>query len=280
MKDNPDGLLATFKAEWNQTKWLLRFGAVGTIFIVTWGWAGNLFLSSLIVGAVNLLAVLILGSGIAVFVMRIMYASKRWQFETTERSKPPIRQQSPKAVETVPIGHASPAERNSPVDPALNAAGGSRPAPASTLAPKSDFHKVHFMLRLQEEVERARREGSEMAVVWLGVTLPGRDTAEQETDILAAEVAKLLADQAKTVGQPLNLDQSQYVFSLPGQGRASSAAFVSKLVRAMGNYWCNCGIAIYPKDGTSAQALFDRARQICEESGPERANVTDLRRAA
>ncbi len=275
MKDNPNGLLATFKSEWNQTKWLLRFGVLGAMFIGTWGWAGNLFLSSLVVGTVNLLAVLIYGSVISVFVMRIMYASKRWQNETNERSKSFVREQSPpvEAAERASARTATGKRR-------LYAVGGSLPAPASGGALESNFHKVHFMLRVQEEVERARREALELAVVWLDVTLPGRDTPERETENLAVDVAKLLAGQARTVGQPLNLNQNQYVFSLPGQGRANAAAFVSKLVQAMGTYWCNCGIAIYPKDGTSAQALYDRARQICEGSESDGSEASGLRRAA
>ncbi len=76
------------------------------------------------------------------------------------------------------------------------------------------------------------------------------------------------------------LNQNQYVFSLPGQGSASSKAFVSKLVQAMGNYWCNCGIAVFSKDGTSAQALYDQARQFCHDSGRGASSGADHRRAA
>ena len=86
MQDQPDGLLATFRAESEQTKWLLRFGAAGAVFIVMWSWAGSLLLPTLVVGAVNLLAVLTYGAGIAIFVVRIMYASKPWQIEVRART--------------------------------------------------------------------------------------------------------------------------------------------------------------------------------------------------
>lgn len=271
MQDKPDGFFATFKAEWEQTKWLLRYAAVGAVFVVTWSWVGSLFLSAIIVGAVNLLAVLLYGSGIAVLVIRIMYAAKRWQIEPLERAEPLAVSKSlmRAASDGRPLQKAS----------TSNDAEGIV-SQSTTATPKSNFHKVHFMLRLQEEVENARREGSEIGVAWLDVTLPGRGSADLEAEKLAADVANLLAGQAKTIGQPLNINQNQYVLSLPGQGRASATAFVSKLVQAMGNYWCNCGIAIYPKDGTSAQALYDEARRICEGSGRRGSEAEDLPRAA
>ena len=275
MQDQPDGLLATFRAESEQTKWLLRFGAAGAVFIVMWSWAGSLLLPTLVVGAVNLLAVLTYGAGIAIFVVRIMHASKRWQIEVRVRTNSFQKEQELPAAAEESVAP----ERTLARERTLYAVGSSA-APASPTPIKSNFHKVHFTLRLQAEVEHARREGSEMGVVWLDVGLPGLDTAEREAENLAADIAKLFAGQAKTIGQPLNIKQNQYVFSLPGQGRGNSRAFVSKLVQALGSYWCNCGIAIYPQDGTSAQELYDEAQQLCEESGLAGSEATNHRRAA
>jgi hypothetical protein len=41
---------------------------------------------------------------------------------------------------------------------------------------------------------------------------------------------------------------------------------VSKVVQALGNYWCHFGTAVYPADGTSAESLVRFVRQAVEES--------------
>jgi hypothetical protein len=55
---------------------------------------------------------------------------------------------------------------------------------------------------------------------------------------------------------------------------------VSKVVQALGNYWCHFGVAVYPNDATSANSLIERAREKCEESrqdkGHERTPVAAL----
>jgi hypothetical protein len=91
---------------------------------------------------------------------------------------------------------------------------------------------------------------------------------------MAVVVAHLLASQARTLGLSINLNANEYVFSLPHHDAPTARAFVSKIVQALGNYWCNCGIATYRLDGTDGESLFKRARQLCRESASDNATAS------
>jgi hypothetical protein len=131
---------------------------------------------------------------------------------------------------------------------------------------QASFSQAYFMMRLQEEVANARRDGREMSLVAIEATAPGMPMNSELAERIAKEFARLASDHFKTISHTLSMSESEYVMSLPETGGADAKAFVSKVVQALGNYWCHFGTAVYPADGTSAESLVRYARQAVEES--------------
>jgi hypothetical protein len=66
-----------------------------------------------------------------------------------------------------------------------------------------NYHQVYFLLRLTEEVQRARREGSEMCVLSLDVTVPGHELTQSDVERVSVELANLASSQAKVISNSL-----------------------------------------------------------------------------
>ncbi len=252
MQERLESFLAPFRREPDQTKLLIRVGLAGPLVITVWNLAGVLVISNIVVSLVSLLLMLIYGAAMLVMVTSIMTEDERWQADSEANSRRLGRRLSkPQASDPEPVAVSE--------------------AKVTSLRQDSpgSFQQVHFMLHFQEEVARARREGLEISLVWLEVNLPGGGSSLPRTEKMAVEVAHLLVSQAKTIGQQFNLNSNEYVFTLPAHNQEMAHAFVSKLVQALGNYWCNCGIATYRVDGTDGESLFRRARQLCRESASD-----------
>ncbi len=237
MQHKADGLLAAFKREPEQTRWLIRFGLAGPIAIVLWDFIGNLLVSNILVGVGLLLGILVYGGILSWMIVRIMNASERWGVESALTAKK----------------FSSRVQKHEEESPAH--------APTT-----SSFQEAHFLRRLAEEVSAARRDGSHLSVIWLDVNVPGDDPYPAQNDKMALDVAELLASQSKTIGASLNLNVNEYVFTIPHQDLTGARGFMRKLLLGLGRYWCHCGIAEYPKDGSDAEAIFKKARDRCEAS--------------
>ena len=239
MQDRFDGFFAAFKREPEQTKWLLRIGIAVPLLVVAWNVAGREVTSSIVIGIVVLLAMMAYGVALSIMTMRIMRASERWMVEaavTARRFSDRVQKR----------------EEDDDVDPAS--------------AVHSAFQQANFLARLKEDVAKARREGDRFCVVWLDVQVPGADPLPSQTDRMALDVAELLGGQATTIGHSLDLSLNEYVFTIPHHSKSEGRAFLSKLILGLGRYWCHCGIVEYPTEGTDAEALFARARELCEAS--------------
>jgi hypothetical protein len=121
-----------------------------------------------------------------------------------------------------------------------------------------------------------------MTVVALDVTVPGREMTFAHLDKVAFELAHMAAGQAQMISQPLSVGPTEFVFSLPHTNLKEAKSFVSKVVQGLGDYWCHFGIAAYPTDATDAEALFNQARQLCEDSRHDRSvrHIEEYRAAA
>ena len=139
-------------------------------------------------------------------------------------------------------------------------------AAAPLPAPPAHFQQVYFLLRLQEKVSRARREGHALSVIAFDVVLPGAERDREALEKLAFEVATMASSQAKTIDYCLQVSETEFAFVLAESDGKAARSFLARVVQAMGDYWCHCGFAAYPEDGTNAEALFDRARERAAES--------------
>ena len=240
MQERADNLFAAFKREPGATKWLLRFGMAGPIAIVLWDQLGGMVLSTLLVSVVDLLLIMAYGIGLSIMIVRIMSASERWGVQSALTAR--------KVANRVHLR------------------GDDEEQPATRASAGTGFQEAHFLRRLQEDIANARRDGSQVSLIWLDVSVPGADPYTAQLEKMATDVAELLASQSKTIGASLSLTMNEYVFSLPHHTKAQAHEFMRKLVLGLGKYWCHCGIAEYPKDASDAEKLYGRARALCEAS--------------
>jgi hypothetical protein len=241
MQDRADSILAAFKREPEATKWLIRFGLTGPIVIVLWDMISAMVVSSIVTGVVDLLAILVYGVGLSTMIVRIMNASERWGVESALTARKVANRVHKRDEE----------DEEEPV----------RGASSTT-----SFQEAHFLRRLQEEVSAARRDGSQVSLVWLDVSVAGAHPYPAQVEKMATDVAELLAGQSKIIGSSLSLTLHEYAFSLPHHDKAKAHEFMRKLILGLGKYWCHCGIAEYPKDVADAEKLYDRARALCAAS--------------
>ena len=199
---------------------------------------------------ITLLIVILYGAIVAYLGASLIHAADRW-LELAPRPSRPKHHSEPEAV---------PAERQEP-EPERAA-----PAPSPASMAQTRFAEAYFALRLGEEVHRCRREGVEMSVVALDMQQPSNESTRDRLDEVGLEMARLASDHAALIALPLQVGATEYVFCLPHSDREATDDFVSKLVRALGDYWCHYGVALYPDDASSEEALVDYARRECDES--------------
>jgi hypothetical protein len=152
------------------------------------------------------------------------------------------------------------------------------PATLASLAVRQSFHQAHFLLEVEDEVLRARREGHEMALIAIEFTFPHGDPRPSQLEALSFEMARLSVNHALIIRDSLSISPTEYVFALPQSDRAAARDFVGKLVQAMGEYWCHFGVAVYPDDGTDARKLYDHVLQKLEDSHTHPHKDDDIRR--
>ena len=250
MQEGKDGIIDILKREPEQADFLIKFGLAAPIVIVAWNWVASYLLSNLLIVPITLLLVFIYGGVLVYLISQLVHSANRWQVESAMQARRLL------------TGNARLTGNTRYIDPTQKASNEDSPPPL----PQVNFHQVAFFLSVQEEVLRARREGDAMSVFALDITPPGGDLSPETLDKISFEMAHLVTSQSKTVGYWLSVGPTEFVFSLPHANQAQAKDFVSKLVQALGDYWCHYGIAVYPRDATEAEALVRRARQQCEES--------------
>jgi hypothetical protein len=247
-----DSILAVLKREPQRTQGILRFSLAAAGLIVVVDFAGSFLLPDLVVLPIMLFLILAYAGVLTYLIANLVRAADRWQMESAMQARRMV----------------SPVDRRTERSPATPSAAPVAPPAAVTQA---DFHRVYFLLRLNDEVQRARREGRDMSVVALDVTVPGRELTPALVEKVGFDLAHMAASQSKTISQPVGVGPTEFVFSLPQSEYATAKSFLSKVVQALGDYWCHYGIAVYPDDATDAESLYERARQQCEASRQDRA---------
>lgn len=239
MQEDTYGIREAFRREPEQTRQLVKFGLGGAIVIAVLGTVAAMLLNALLAAPVMLAMSLIYGFALVVSAARLVSDASGRRFVESALSKP------------------------------SRLHGGDEPKAPERMAPvaeQASFNRNYFMLRLQEEVANARRDGREMAVIAIEATAPGVPMNPELAEKIATEFAKIASNHFKTISNSLSMSENEYVMSLPMTDAAETKAFVSKVVQSLGNYWCHFGIAAYPEDGTSAESLIKAARDAVNES--------------
>jgi len=265
MEEETNSLREAFRRHPEQTNFLVKFGLGGPCVIWVAGNLAGLFWPLLGSTTLMLLMTLVYGLVLAVLSARTAHAGATRRYAETSlgrRTNTLPRFGGPRSLHVVP---SHPAEKPAPPPPP--------PPPEIVFA--SPFHEKYFMLRLQEEVQNARRDHRGMAVLALDVSMPGVQTTPEVLARVWSDIAELASNQRKTISQPLQVAESEFVFSLPFCEAAEAKAFVSKVVQGLGDYWCHFGLAHYPEEATDAASLVTKARDACETSrqGKQRSAV-------
>ena len=244
MEEESFGIREAFKREPEQTGFLIKFGLGGAVVIAIFSAVAGLFLNSLLAVPVALVLSLVYGFVLVLSSARLVSSAVGRRFVESALSRGTPHRMS---------------ER-------MHAGEDHQASAAVPVREQASFSHAYFMMRLQEEVGNARRDGHEMSVIAIEATAPGVPMNADLAARIANEFATIAAGQNKTISHTLSVSESEYVMSLPATDASETKAFVSKVVQSLGNYWCHFGIAIYPADATTAEGLVKYARQAVEES--------------
>jgi hypothetical protein len=282
MNESKESILSVLRREPERSDLIIKFGLGMPVAIVVWDWAGGLILPFYAVLPITLGLVLAYAITLAYLVARVIHGADRYEAESTVQARrmlsntrhlhPAARlAASPSTVEA--DAEAGDDDDRPEPEPAVRAATPARAAaapPAPPPAPSSDFQRIYFLLRLQDQVKQARRDGHDLCVIVLDLTVPGQDLTPALAEKISFDLAHMAANQTKTISHSVSVSPTEFVFCLPGTDYNEAKSFVSKLVQALGDYWCHFGIARYPRDGTDAEALVEVARNECDNSRQDR----------
>jgi len=126
-----------------------------------------------------------------------------------------------------------------------------------------------FDERVADEVARAQRRAQPVALVLLDVDQlkPVNDTRGHAAgDALLQAVAALLRDQARTIDLAARIGGDEFALLLPETDHAGAVTLVQRLTDAAADQHidgypvrCSAGIAMYPADGRTVEALLRSA---------------------
>jgi membrane protein implicated in regulation of membrane protease activity len=235
MEEESFGIREAFKREPEQTNFLIKLVLGGAIVVSVFSVVAAVLVNSIVALPVTLVLALVYSAAVVLTTARLVFAGiGRRYMESALHSRTPAQVQETAAV-----------------------------MPSSEQA---SFSQAYFMLRLQDEVASARRDGREMTVIAIEATTPGVEMNREAAEKVANEIAEIASNHNKTISHTLSMSESEYVMSLPNTTPAEAKPFLSNLVQSLGNYWCHFGTASYPKDGTTADGLIRFARESVEES--------------
>lgn len=263
VEDESFGVREAFKREPELTGYLIKLVLGGALVVSAFSVLAAVLVQALLVFPVVLVMSLIYSVAVLLTSARVVFAgASRRYMETALSSRTPRhaaeRVKASEPEERAPERPRAPESRESERPRA--------PAPPAPVVDQTSFSETYFMLRVQEEVASARRDGREMSLIAIDATVPGAAMNREAAERIAADMAKIAADHHKTISHTLCLSESEYVMSLPQTTAKEAKTFLSNVVQALGNYWCHFGVAVYPDDATSAEGMVNHAREAVEES--------------
>jgi GGDEF domain-containing protein len=265
MEQEDRNILAALRQEPEQSAFLIKFSLAAAAIMVAWDVLASMVLPVPVVMAVGVLLTFAYGATIVFVVARIM-VSVRGMGYAPSPSRRLTASSAMRRLDRSPLSEPDRyalAEDNEATPPHI----ANRPQTDAvvTMAPPI-FNEQYFMMRLHEQVKDARRDGRQMCVAAIEVTVPGGEATPDEIDRIGLEMARIGSQQWKIIGQPLAVSESEYIFSLRASTVDETRLFVREVVQALGEYWCHFGIAMFPRNATDAEGLVDQAREACEVS--------------
>lgn len=240
MSKNQDRLPDVFQREPDRSGFLLKMSGLGIVMITAWQVLAGLFLGPFVAVPISLILLALYAASLVFQTARLVHESDRWQKETKQ------------TAEALTAG-----DRRRPEHLRLIASNDG--VPVRSLVATNSFHRAHFLLNVQEEILRARREGQAVALLALDVSYPGREGSAAEMDALSAQMAELANRQARVIRLAYSPAATRFSFLLKDGDVRSVRAFTSEVVQALGDYWCVYGLATYPEDATEALPLYEAA---------------------
>jgi hypothetical protein len=246
-------ILSVLRRDPHETSLLIKVGIALPLATIIWQVGAGLVLPLVAVAPVTIALMLVYGAVLTYMTYRLIRAHYKWQIESAMQSQ---------RLAATRDGHHAPEQPLLLKD--VIAALQESQAPAHVM--EGPFHEAYFLLRLQEEVLRCRREGLKLSVVVMDVTAPGGTKKPELLEKVAFDVAQLASKQSKTISLALQTGETEFAFALPHADRNEAKPYISKLISALGEYWCHYGLSVYPEDATDAEGLLNIARESCQES--------------
>jgi hypothetical protein len=229
---NRESILHLVQAEPERTRSLLKAAGAGAVALLVWSWLGRTVAGELIFVVTDLVAIVAYSTAIVVMTGNLVRDADRWQVESALQAK--------RLMSRGPRRDSGPAPAGEPT--------------ATT------FDHWYFVLRLEDEIKRARRYGKQVSVVIMKLGTPEGEPSAALTEQINFDVAQLAANHSGTMTMPSAIGPLEYAFLLPETDRNGAKARVAPLLTPLGDYWCRFGIAVYPDDGAEAETLVELAR--------------------
>jgi len=124
-------------------------------------------------------------------------------------------------------------------------------------------NRRYFDERLQDELARAQRRERPLAVILIDVDdlkVVNDSNGHAAGDTVLRAVATLLRDQARGIDVAARLGGDEFALLLPETDDAGANKLLQRLLDgAAGEARFSAGVAIYPEDGRTAEALLHEA---------------------
>lgn len=132
------------------------------------------------------------------------------------------------------------------------------------------FIHRHFQIRLDEEINRARRYGTPLSLVMFDIDhfKNFNDTyGHQQGDVVLIEVAKILKENVRDIDIPARYGGEEFAIVLPQTDAKGAAIFAERLRKSVAEYefpgqaeplhvYISLGIACYPQSSTNKMDLI------------------------
>lgn len=151
-----------------------------------------------------------------------------------------------------------------PAAPSVTYSLSARPAPSDPTTKLAT--EAYFLDRLSQEVERARRYPQQFSVL---VLAPDADLSDEAR----LSLARLLRANVRSIDLVASLREGQFGLLLPHTGR-EAAVLADRIVRTVpsrlkaeaGPCTVSIGVAVFPTEGRSAEALLSAAEEALGEA--------------
>ncbi|HXH22045.1 MAG TPA: hypothetical protein VNN10_08445 [Dehalococcoidia bacterium] len=234
---NRESILSLVRSEPEGVKLLAEVAAGGAVVLAAWSLIGDSLMSDLLYAPITLALAAAYAAALIGFTGSLVHGADRWQVESARQARRLLRTAPP--------------------------APGATPGPVSRTPTSFDFW--YFVLRLEDEIRLARRQGQRVSIVLMRIDPPGGAT-DSAIEQINFDVASIAASYAQTMSMPSAIAPLEYAFVMPGAGREDARSRVAPLLGPLGDYWCEFAIAVYPDDATQAEALVQFAQEELDRS--------------